>query len=233
MVSQEDAVQREGQRGQRLLAAVRLQLALPYRDGVPAHGGQLVLHVTVACLVAHDFAHPEVGARLGNLAARRAAGHLSGRGRDMVPVPETAVDEDARAVFAQHHVGTARQPRMVQPIAEPVSPQVAPHHQLGLGVLAVDGRHVTVSLLGYGLFGHDYGFVYFRGETGAPDPAAGRELNVAKISVGSDNSKYQRIFSVFGDEMGGRFFRKFFFSFVIFFFFLNFEKFFSKTMRLA
>lgn len=45
--------------------------------------------------------------------------------------------------------------------------------------------------------GHDYGFVYFRGETGAPDHAAGRELNVAKISVGSDNSKYQRIFSVF------------------------------------
>lgn len=115
----------------------------------------------------------------------------------MVPVPETAVDEDARAVFAQHHVGPARQPRMVQPVAEPVSPQIAPHHQLGLGVLAVDGRHVAVSLLGYGLLGHDYVFVYFRGETGAAGHASGREMNIAKISVGSDNSKYQRIFSVF------------------------------------
>ena len=62
-------------------------------------------------------------------------------------VPETAVDEDAGAVFSKHDVRTPRQTRMVQTIPESVGEQVLPDYHFRLGVGRVNGSHVFVPLV--------------------------------------------------------------------------------------
>ena len=61
-------------------------------------------------------------------------------------VPETAVDEDDGAVFAQHYVGCAGELAYVDSVAVTARVQVTAHEHLGLGVLALDARHALVSL---------------------------------------------------------------------------------------
>ena len=62
-------------------------------------------------------------------------------------MPETPIHKDTRPVLPHHDVWLSRQPRMVQPVAEPLSPQPFPDHHLRLRVLAVDGRHIRMPLL--------------------------------------------------------------------------------------
>lgn len=66
---------------------------------------------------------------------------------DIMAVPETAVHEDAGAVFAQDDIGFAGQAVVVEAIAEAMMPQVATDDHLGFGVLALDRRHIGVPLL--------------------------------------------------------------------------------------
>lgn len=59
-------------------------------------------------------------------------------------VPETAVNEDAGAVFPQHDVRTPRQMRMVQTVPESVGEQVLSDYHFRLDVGRVNGSHVFV-----------------------------------------------------------------------------------------
>ena len=64
-----------------------------------------------------------------------------------MPMPETPVDKDDRAIPPQNNVGPSGQPWMIQPIAEPPAEQELPHQYLRLGVLASYGSHAAVALL--------------------------------------------------------------------------------------
>ena len=115
---------------------VGAEFAFPDGDGVPPHSGEFVLHFQVTCFVASHLVLPEGGVGLGHLVV----------GTTFVSVPEAAVDEDAGAVASEHDVGFAGQAGIVQTITETIPPQIAAHQQLGFGVLAVDRRHVCMSL---------------------------------------------------------------------------------------
>ena len=159
MVLQEDSVEGICQRFQCLFAHLRLQLTFPDGDAVPAHCGQLMLYLQVALLVSPYLCYPEVTIRLRNLTTfgtlNRKLDSLCAWlvqeivqwKTNVVSMPETPVDKDARTIFPHHDVWFPWQPRMVQPIAEAMSPQPTAHYHLRLRVLAVDGRHVVVALL--------------------------------------------------------------------------------------
>ena len=106
MVVQENAVEGVFQGGEGAFATLGLQLALPDSDAVPSELGQLFLVALVALFVACDFSTPErrVGFRHFKILA------------SVMPMPETAIDEDAGAVFPHHQVGMPWQPVMKQPI---------------------------------------------------------------------------------------------------------------------
>ena len=156
MVLQEYPVERERQRFQRLLPHLRFQFTFPNGDAVPAHRSQLMLHSRVPLLIPPNLCHPEVTVRLRNLAALRIVNFFAplafwrggGGEAHIVSMPETPVHKDARPVFSHHDVRLPRQSRMIQPIPIPMSPQPTAHHHLRLRVLAVDGCHVSVTLLG-------------------------------------------------------------------------------------
>ena len=69
MILQPDMVQGERYRVQRLFPLRRLQLALPYRDAMPAHLSQPPLLLLVPLFVPPNLRHPELPVRLRNLAA--------------------------------------------------------------------------------------------------------------------------------------------------------------------
>lgn len=62
-------------------------------------------------------------------------------------MPEAAIHEDTCAVFPHHDVWLIWQSWMIQPIAEPMPPQVTAHDHFWFGILAVYGCHVCVTLL--------------------------------------------------------------------------------------
>ena len=65
----------------------------------------------------------------------------------MVSMPEAAVHENTSPVLPHHDVRLSWQSWMIQPIAEPMSPQPFAHHHFRLRILAVNGSHVGVALL--------------------------------------------------------------------------------------
>ena len=104
---------------------------------MPAEVAQLDAFFDVALFVAFYFLLPELAIALGHYKVFAA----------FVTVPETAVDEDDGAVFAQYYVGGAGQALDIYAVAVAVGMQIATHNQLGLGVLALDARHAPVPLL--------------------------------------------------------------------------------------
>ena len=103
---------------------------------MPAEVAQLDAFLDIALFVASYFLFPEWGVALGHYKVTAA----------FVPMPETAVDEDDGAVFAQHYVGGAGQALDIYAVAVAMGMQVTTHQHLGLGVLALDARHAPVSL---------------------------------------------------------------------------------------
>ena len=61
-------------------------------------------------------------------------------------VPETAVDEDRRSVFAHNDVRLAGHALDIEPVAVSVRPQPFPNQYLRLGRLAAYMRHAAVAL---------------------------------------------------------------------------------------
>ena len=73
----------------------------------------------------------------------------------MMPVPETPVHENRRAVPPHHNIRLARHRFHVEAIAVAVPPQPLPHQEFGFGAFAVDARHHIVALLWSEAVGHN------------------------------------------------------------------------------
>lgn len=125
MVIEKNAVERKSQRLQCPFPYSRLQLAFPYCDAMPSHRGKLALVFYVTITVAFNLRFPEFSVALWN--------HIISA--SFVSMPEAAVHEDARPVFAKHDVRMTRETWMVQPIAKPSAEQEFPYHDFWFGVL--------------------------------------------------------------------------------------------------
>lgn len=124
MVLKVDVVKGVGEGSECLFPFVRLQLALPNNDNVPAHVGKTLLLLLVTLTVAVYFLLPKVSISLGHSEVITA----------LVSMPKAAVHEYTSTILPQHNVGMPRQPRVVQPIPETLSPQVFTHNNLRLRV---------------------------------------------------------------------------------------------------
>lgn len=144
VVVKKDAAERLLDASQRRHPHGWLQLAFPYADHVPSQPTQLQAVGGIALAVAFDFLLPEGGVGLGQ--AEIAA--------SLMPMPETAVDENSRAVAAEHDVGRARQRAHVFAVAESAGIQIVAHQRLRLGVAAAYLRHASVPLFGCHRVGH-------------------------------------------------------------------------------
>ena len=120
-----------------LLKSGFFQFALPDNDNVPAFGLKLTPDFLVALLVPCDLRFPELGVRLGHRIELAAP----------VAMPETAVDEDDRAVLWKDDVWLARQFLVIHPIAENSAPEGVTKLQLRFCRSGVDGRHVAMALV--------------------------------------------------------------------------------------
>ena len=63
-----------------------------------------------------------------------------------MPVPETAVDENSRSVFAHDDVRLAGHALDIEPVAVSVRPQPSANGHFRFGCLAADMRHAAVAL---------------------------------------------------------------------------------------
>lgn len=136
MVQQEDLVQRVSQGFQSHVPAGRLQLAFPYRNAMPPHVCQFLLHPLVPLLITYYLCMPVLGSRLGHY--KQPA--------PLVPMPEAPVHKDARPVFPQHYVRFPRQSRMVEPISKATTPQEFAHQHFRLRILSLYRSHAPVPL---------------------------------------------------------------------------------------
>ena len=136
MIFQIDMVQRKGERLQRFLPYRRLQFTFPYHDGMPSHFSQPVQHLMVPLPVPPDLLHPEPGVRFRH--------HIIFA--PLMSVPEAPVHQNTGAIFPQHDVRLARQPRVIEPIPESPTPQKFPDKNLRFCIPASYCRHIVVAL---------------------------------------------------------------------------------------
>ena len=108
-----------------------LQLAFVDCQRPPAHRRQRRRRREVAGAVARDLGAPIVGVRLGHARAARA----------VVPMPETAVDEDRQLAAAVDDVRLARQVGAAEPVAGRNRPQHRPDGELRPGVARFHRPH--------------------------------------------------------------------------------------------
>ena len=104
-------------------------------------------HASVPFAVAVDFRLPERCVGLGQY-------ELSA---SLMPVPETAVDENNRSVSAHHYVRLSRHALDIEPVPVSVHPQPFPDRYLRLRRLAAYVRHAAVALCGCQNVGHGIG----------------------------------------------------------------------------
>ena len=109
VISQENTVECVCQRLQGLFLPLRLQLAFPDCDAVPAHRGQFMLHSPVPLLVLPYLCHPKITIRLRYLAALRTFNFqlqtFNWWHRHPMSVPEAAIHKDTSAILPHHDVG--------------------------------------------------------------------------------------------------------------------------------
>ena len=152
-VGEEDAVESKFQGLQRLLAHGRTQFAFPNSNAMPPHFGQSLLFLDVALLVSQHLLLPEIAVRVRQTEASGILEHhlfptrLIAHHLGIVSMPEAAIHKDARAIFAQHQVGMARQTRRIESVAKPSTPQPSPDDEFRLRVATTDGGHRGMTLL--------------------------------------------------------------------------------------
>ena len=71
----------------------------------------------------------------------------------LMPVPEASIDKDARPVSPQHDVRFPRQSLVIEPISEPMTPEILTHYNFRLRARSPYRCHVLMSLL----WGHNVG----------------------------------------------------------------------------
>ena len=115
------------------------ELAFPDDGHVPAAAAEAAQVLAVVRDIPREFLRPEFPVGLGG----------GGDFTVLVPVPETAVDEDDGAVFGQDDVGLAGEVLHLEPEAVAGAVQQTADLPLRAGVLAPDLRHVPAAL-GFG-----------------------------------------------------------------------------------
>ena len=136
MVFKINAVERVSQRLQRSLTLCGTKFTLPDGYAVPAHFGKAVLLFLVTLTVTVDFIAPKLMVVFWKVSVRA-----------VVPVPETAVYEDAGAVFAQHDVRMTGQAGMVESVTEAARKEIFAHNDFRPRVLRADGGHYLAALI--------------------------------------------------------------------------------------
>ena len=167
MVQEEDPVQRVSQGFQSHVPAGRFQLAFPYRNAMPPHHSQFLLHPLVPLLITYYLCMPVLCSRLGH--HKQPA--------PLVSMPEAPVHKDARPVFPQHYVRFPGQSRMVEPISKAMSPQEFPHQHFRLRILALYRSHAPVPLFRSQFVHSGMGECYFLGEGGGKFEGRGNSLS--------------------------------------------------------
>ena len=103
MVTQEDMVERVFQSLQGALSDSRAQFTLPNSNAMPSHIGQCYLVSLISQAVTFNFSMPEVNICLGHSEILAT----------FVPMPETAIYENARAVLPHDEVGMSWQSMVI------------------------------------------------------------------------------------------------------------------------
>ena len=153
VVGEENAIEGEFQSLQCLLAHGRTQLAFPNSNAMPPHLGQSSLFLDVALLVSQHLLLPKFAVRMrqteasGILEHHLAPTRLIAHHLGIVSMPEAAIHKDARAIFAQHQVGMARQTGRIESVAKSSTPQPSPDDEFRLRVATTDGGHRGMTLL--------------------------------------------------------------------------------------
>lgn len=62
-------------------------------------------------------------------------------------MPEAAIDEDCRAIFAEYYIGSTGKFLYIKAVPESVGKEEAAHKKLRFGILAADALHAFVALL--------------------------------------------------------------------------------------
>lgn len=96
-----------------------IQLALPNRDAMPAHGCKFPLFVLVSNSISLYFIPPEFHISLGQYIIPAP----------FMPVPETTVHEDDRPILPKYKIRMSGKPWIIQPIPKPTAEQKLPYQQ--------------------------------------------------------------------------------------------------------
>ena len=126
MVFQVNAVKGESQGFQSLFSYRRFQLAFPNRYTMPTHFCKLALFLQVTVTIAPNLCLPKLHICLWKHIILTA----------FMPMPETTVDKDYRAILAQHYIRMTRKTRMVKPIAKAPAEKILPNQYLRLRTLS-------------------------------------------------------------------------------------------------
>ena len=126
-----------GKKGESVVTSILLKIAFPYGYDLPAHCLQRLDGQFVTPDVVMDLSLPELSVGLGTRGIAAAD----------VPMPETAVDEDASVILRKHNIRTARQLLHMDAVTESGSVEILTHKYLGPRVLGPDMRHAIVPLL--------------------------------------------------------------------------------------
>ncbi len=126
MVFQVNAVKGESQGFQSFFSYRRFQLAFPNRYAMPTHFCKLALFLQVTVTIALYLCFPEIHICLWKHIILTA----------FMPMPETTVYKDYRAILAQHYIRMTRKTRMVKPIAKASAEKILPNQYLRLRTLS-------------------------------------------------------------------------------------------------
>ena len=126
MVFQINAVKGESQGFQGLFSYRRFQLAFPDRYAMPTHLCKLALFLQVTVTIALYLCSPETHICLWKHIILTA----------FMPMPETTVDKDYRAILAQHNIRMTRKTRMVKSIAKAPAEKIFPNQYFRFSTLS-------------------------------------------------------------------------------------------------
>ena len=125
MVFQVNTVKGESQGFQSFFPYRRFQLAFPNRYAMPTHFCKLALFLQVTVTIALYLCFPKLHICLWKHIILTA----------FMPVPETTVDKDYRAILAQHNIWMTRKTRMVKPIAKTPAEKILPNQYFRFSTL--------------------------------------------------------------------------------------------------
>ena len=144
LILQRDEVESAQQAIERDLSLLRLELTLPYLDGVPPHCLQAQACRMVALAIVFNLIRPIV--HIGLRQAIHTASFMS--------MPEASVDEDAGVQTGDDDVGSARKRTSMYAVAKTMAEQEPAHNHLWPSVSRLYLAHAPAALFGGHLVCH-------------------------------------------------------------------------------